>query len=516
MSHSSRIAPYLAEMQREIESIARSYGLDFFETIFEELDYKSMNEVAAYGGFPTRYPHWRYGMEYEHLSKSYEYGLSKIYEMVINNDPCYAYLLEGNSLVDQKMVMAHVYGHNDFFKNNFYFSRTNRRMIDGMANHATRVRRHVERIGIDKVESFVDVCLSLDNLIEPHSVYAHKQKAASAETHHPEERVAATEVPRMKAKSYMDRYINPPGFMDAQRKKLETERDKERRHPERMERDVLLFLIENAPLESWERDILEIVRDEAYYFAPQGMTKVMNEGWASYWHSKILTEKALKASEIIDYAENNAGVMATSPGQLNPYKLGVELYRHIEERWDKGRFGKEWDECDSFAARQSWDLRLMQGRKKIFEVRKLYNDITFIDEFFTEEFCRDNHFYSFGFNERSGNYEVESREFKKVKSKLLERLTNFGQPVVLVEAGNFENRTELLLRHRHEGVDLRVDHARDTLEALCRVWKRPVNLVTRVEGKGKLMRYDGREHSEKTLDYVEGADTSFPHAGPVK
>ncbi|MEO6950232.1 MAG: SpoVR family protein [Polyangia bacterium] len=516
MSRSSRIAPYLADMQREIESIARSYGLDFFETIFEELDYKSMNEVAAYGGFPTRYPHWRYGMEYEHLSKSYEYGLSKIYEMVINNDPCYAYLLEGNSLVDQKMVMAHVYGHNDFFKNNFYFSKTNRRMIDGMANHATRVRRHVERIGIDKVESFVDVCLSLDNLIEPHSVYAIKPKAARADTHHPEEVVPATEVPRMKAKSYMDRYINPPEFMDAQRRKLEVERDKERRHPERMERDVLLFLIENAPLESWERDILEIIRDEAYYFAPQGMTKVMNEGWASYWHSKILTEKALKASEVIDYAENNAGVMATSPGQLNPYKLGVELYRHIEERWDKGRFGKEWDECDTFAARRSWDRRLMQGRKKIFEVRKLYNDVTFIDEFFTEEFCRENKFFSFGFNERSGNYEVESREFKQVKEKLLTRLTNFGQPVVLVEDGNFENRSELLLRHRHEGVDLRVDHARDTLEALARVWKRPVNLVTRLEGKGKLMRYDGHDHSEKSIEYVDHADTSFPHAGPVK
>ena len=158
----------------------------------------------------------------------------------------------------------------------------------------------------------------------------------------------------------------------------------------------------------------------------------------------------------------------------------------------------------------------MQGRKKIFEVRKLYNDVTFIDEFFTEDFCRENKFFSFGFNERSGNYEVESREFKKVKEKLLTRLTNFGQPVVLVEDGNFENRAELLLRHRHEGVDLRVDHARDTLEALARVWKRPVNLVTRLEGKGKLLRYDGRDHSEKSVEYVDHADSSFPHAGPVK
>ena len=214
---------------------------------------------------------------------------------------------------------------------------------------------------------------------------------------------------------------------------------------------MLLFLIEHAPLERWERDVLEIIRDEAYYFAPQAMTKIMNEGWATYWHSKIMTEKALSASEIIDYADHASGVTASSPGQLNPYKLGVELYRHIEERWNKGQFGKEWDECDDMAARKSWDRRLGLGKKKIFEVRKLYNDITFIDEFFTEEFCRSNKFFSFGFNERSGNWEIESREFKKVKDKLLFRLTNFGQPFIYVEDGNFENRGELLAQAQARG-----------------------------------------------------------------
>src|SRR6201991_2904657 len=150
---------YLWKEQEKIEKIAAGEGLDFFPTVFEILTYDQMNEIAAYGGFPNRYPHWRFGMEYERLSKSYEYGLSKIYEMVINNNPAYAYLLEGNSLVDQKMVIAHVLGHVDFFKNNYYFSKTNRKMIDGMANHATRVRRHIERLGLDKVESFIDSCL---------------------------------------------------------------------------------------------------------------------------------------------------------------------------------------------------------------------------------------------------------------------------------------------------------------------------------------------------------------------
>ena len=137
------LPPYLHDIQREIEGYARDYGLDFWDCEFEILDYKKMQEVAAFGGFPVRYPHWRFGMEYEQLSKSAEYGLSKIYEMVINNNPSYAYLLEGNSLVDQKLVMAHVYGHVDFFKNNFWFSKTNRKMMDEMANHATRVRRNI-------------------------------------------------------------------------------------------------------------------------------------------------------------------------------------------------------------------------------------------------------------------------------------------------------------------------------------------------------------------------------------
>src|SRR5512139_2678483 len=125
---------YLRVEQEKIEKIAREYGLDFFPTVFEMLTYDQMNEIAAYGGFPNRYPHWRFGMEYERLSKSYEYGLSKIYEMVINNTPAFAYLLEGNSLTDQKLVMCHVYAHVDFFKNNFAFRSTDLDSYGAIAN----------------------------------------------------------------------------------------------------------------------------------------------------------------------------------------------------------------------------------------------------------------------------------------------------------------------------------------------------------------------------------------------
>jgi stage V sporulation protein R len=500
---------YLRTEKERIEKIARDFGLDFFPTIFEMLTYDQMNEIAAYGGFPSRYPHWRFGMEYEQLSKSYEYGLSKIYEMVINNNPAYAYLLEGNSLTDQKLVMAHVYAHVDFFKNNFCFKSTDldqqgafidpvrradgydpdRKWIDKMANHGARLSRHIERHGINKVESFIDQCLSLENLIDPWAPFSGRRaKIEEGDEDKP------VEVPKLAAKEYMDSYINPEEYLEARKKKLEQKRP-ERRVPEHPERDVLRFLLDHAPLDRWERDALEVIRDEAYYFVPQKQTKIMNEGWASYWHSRMMTEKVLNASEIIDYADNNAGVMATAPGRLNPYKLGVELYRYVEDRWNKGRFGREWEECTDLDAKRSWDMRLGLGRQKVFQVRALYNDVTFIDEFLTPEFIIDQKMYTFGFSGRNDRFEIESREFKEVKEKLLFQLTNFGDPYIRVVDANYGNRGELLLDHHHAGMDLRGDYAKETLHALVRVWKRPVSVSTKVDNKPVLLRYDGKEHT---------------------
>jgi len=889
----TRLPPHLSDIQREIEGYAKGFGLEFYETIFEVLGYDEINMVAAYGGFPNRYPHWRFGMEYEQLSKGYEYGLSKIYEMVINNNPSYAYLLESNMDVDQKLVMAHVYGHVDFFKNNYSFQHTNRKMMDEMANHATRLRRIIDKVGIEPVEMFIDRCLSLENLIYQHAPHFPPKPRDEA----PEQPI---EVRGFKTnREYMSQFINPKEFLDEQRKKLEDERAQKKKFPEKPERDVLLFLIENAPLERWEADVLAVMREEAYYFAPQAQTKIANEGWAcihaeslvfsphglvpmsevvtsgaqvsdgesvrnvygrniirdhatisirtrrglkltgsnnhrvldpdgvwrsldeltigatirvsggagvwptervglswapprrltraaaaeragvhpktfskflrggtvrkaaavsaiaeaflsddnstsllpskrtavaipdevspdlgafsgyligdghisrvkrnlglttadeecvehfaqlanhlfgapctvkwddgryrvllhsetisefmvealglthgpsarekkipsvilrsprevvapflrayfdcdgyagkqgvilstssevmseqvqllllnfgilsrrrpqkdgcwhvqilgssaekflkeigfglprkqqaltdyvhqrkwfkqekwedeiveithgradvydisveethryaacgfinhnSYWHSTIMTTKALKDSEIIDYADHHSGTMGTRPGAINPYKLGIELWRHIEERWNKGRFGKEYDECDDLRARRAWDKKLGLGRQKIFEVRKHYNDVTFIDEFLTADFAAEQKLFVYGFNEKANRWEILDREFQKVKRKLLQQLTNFGQPIIEVIDGNFENRGELLLAHRHDGVDLRIDYAKDTLVNLQAMWRRPVGIVTRIDGKGVLMRYDGRDHTDRKVE----------------
>ncbi|MFU8803714.1 MAG: SpoVR family protein [Bradymonadaceae bacterium] len=491
------IPPHLQEIIVDIRKVAEDFGLDFFETIFESVDYKQMNEIASYGGFPTRYPHWRFGMEYEQLSKSYEYGLSKIYEMVINTDPAYAYLLEGNHLVDQKTVIAHVYAHVDFFKNNYYFSKTNRRMVDEMANHGARIRRYVDRQGIEAVENFIDTCLSIDNLIDYYSPFIERRRKPE-DLDDPER----LEVPKFKSKDYMEDFINPQSYIDEQKQRMAEEAEQAKQFPRDPERDVMLFLLEHSPLEGWEADILSMMREEAYYFAPQGQTKIMNEGWASYWHSKILTEKVLDCSEIVDFADINSRVMFTAEGQLNPYKLGVALFRDIEDRWNRGRFGKEWDDVEDLERKLSWDKELGLGMEQIFRVRKLYNDVTFIDEFLTEEFARENKLFTFGYNRKSGNWEIESKEFAEVKEGLLTSLTNFGQPFIFVRDGNYRNRSELLLHHKFEGTELRVDYARGVLEALHRIWKRPVNLETMMDDKGQLLSYDGTEHKEKSITYT--------------
>ena len=499
------MANLTSDLERErvkIEKAARAAGLDFFDTIFELVTYDQLNQIAAYGGFPVRYPHWRFGMEYESLSKSYEYGLSKIYELVINNDPCYAYLMEGNEFLDQKLVMAHVFGHCDFFKNNFWFSPTDRKMMDNMANHATRVRRYMDRYGVEAVENFIDLCLSLENLIDRYAPYNPKRKMQEA-PRPPAEEGVEEEAPRpghLKVhRRYMESYINPPQYLAEQRRLRSQEESRSQLFPEKPERDVLGFLMHYAPLKPWQQDIISIVREESYYFAPQGMTKIMNEGWASYWHSKILTEKIMNDSEVIDFADRHSGTMAMSPMGFNPYKVGIELFRNIEERWNKGQFGKDWEECDDLKAKKNWDRKTGRGREKIFEIRKHYNDVTFIDEFLTEQFCVEHRMFVYKFNKRTGQFEVDTRDFAAIKKKLLFQLTNFGQPIISVVDANHNNRGELLLTHLFEGVEMQPDYMQETMKNLFKIWSRPVALATVLDGEPKLISFDGSEFKHQSL-----------------
>jgi stage V sporulation protein R len=495
----------LDELVRKIEGYARSYGLDFYPVIFELVDFKKMNEVASYGGFPVRYPHWRFGMMYQYTEKSYQYGLHKIYEMVINNNPCYAYLLSSNKLVDQKIVIAHVFAHCDFFKNNAYFKNTNRRMVDEMANHGVRVEQYMARYGYETVERFIDICLSLENLIDPNALFLDRKSWREERSDVSDEDGEIRSVPKFRAKPYMDDFVNPPEYLEEKRRSMEEARQKKRRFPEREEKDILMFLIEYAPLPNWKRDILSMIREESYYFAPQAQTKIMNEGWATYWHAKIMTEKCLDDSELIDYADHHSGTLGGQPGVINPYKLGYELFKDIEFRWNTGRFGKEYEECEDLQKKSKWDLGLGLGLQKIFEVRAIYNDMNFIDDFLTDEFCREHKLFTYRFNPKTGYYEIDDRSPEKIKEKLLFSLTNMGHPYITIVDANYGNRGELYLKHRFDGVELRLDYAQATMENLFEIWTRPIHLQTVLGEETVLLTYDGSEHKRQAIPEAAAA-----------
>jgi len=498
MNRSKPIEGELLRLKEEIEQYAIGYGLTYHPVVFEVCNYDTICILASLGGFPSRYPHWRFGMDYDQLSKGNTYGFQKIYELVINTDPCYAYLLSSNRIVDQKLVMAHVYGHADFFKNNAWFRNTDKSMMDVMANHGTKIRKYMNRYGQDRVESFIDAALSLENLLDVNILFETSQVVRQREEL---EKTAKEEALKDDDDGDISQALK--SFM---RSKARTEKKDEPVAPPEREfdykaidegakgtRDIMRFLMNNAPIEEWQSDIIGCLREEAYYFLPQRMTKIMNEGWASYWHSKIMTNKALNSSEIIDFADIHSGVMAMSQKSINPYKIGIELFRDIEHRWDTGKFGKEYLECTDMNKKHNWDMKLGLGKEKIFEVRKSHNDITFLDEYFTEEFCVRQQIFTYKYNPRTGRNEIDSREFKDIKAKLLQQLANFGQPLIEIESSNYNNRGEILLKHIHRGVDLDLSFASDTMKNIYLIWKRPVNITTVVEEKELVYCYDGKD-----------------------
>jgi stage V sporulation protein R len=442
MTRSTSLPPHLEDQARSIEAIAREEGLDFFDVHFEMLYAKDVNAIASYGGFPVRYPSWRFGMEYERMEKGRKYGLARIYELVINNDPAVAYLVRTNAAVEQKLVMAHVFGHADFFKHNVWYAPTDRKMLDRMADHGTRLRGFIDDLGQDRVETFLDRALSIESLVDPFLPLAsHLRQRRPGDA----ERTSTAA-----ARPTLDEVLEAP-----------SRRPVGSRLPTY---DVIGYLAEQAPLADWQREILRIVRAEAYYFAPQRMTRIMNEGWASYWHSRILTGGVLDASELVDFADCHSGATAAVPGQLNPYKLGIDLYRTAE--------------------RKGMDL---------FRLRRIHNDASFVDELLDEEFAEKSELFVYGRNGRTGRTEVLERSFKEVKEKLLQELAWGGLPQIELMDADFEGRGEIHLVHHHDGRDLELASAGETLKGIAEVWGRPAHLSTQEEGQGRRLTSDGKQ-----------------------
>lgn len=474
----------LRKLLPEIYKKVSEFGCDFHPTVVEMLTYDEISEIAAYGGFPVRYPHWKWGMEYESLQRGYVYGMHKIYEMVINASPVYLYCLDSNTLVDNVTVVAHALGHADFFKNNIYFSQTSQNMMNQLANNGTRIREYMSRWGKERVTEFIDHVLRIETLIDFSKSWERKKIKNpiikdERKYRHPS---------RLKSKQdhdYMDDYLNPQDWINDQQEKIKKIETAEYldifNNPTK---DIMRFIRDYAPLKPWEADIVAMLYDESMYFAPQRLTKTINEGWASFCDYNIMAKEGFSAlgqdhesSGIIEYSHHKMGVLG-GKYSMNPYKLGFCLFLDIEERWNKGQFGPEWENCENIREKENWDKKLGLGREKVFEVRKFYNDLTFIMEFFTPEFCEKYEFFEWK-KYPNGEYKIESRDHKKIKKKLIQRYTNGGLPEIYLTDSNHKGKGILFLEHKSDGRSLYDPYIRPVIRSLRYLWKNEVCLSTK-------------------------------------
>jgi stage V sporulation protein R len=449
-------------------------GLDCYPQEFEICDHGQMLAYMAYSGMPSHYPHWSYGKAYEKLKTLYDHGVSGIpYEMVINSSPALAYLMRDNSLCLQILTIAHVYGHNDFFKNNFTFKSTRAEFTIGTFKaHADRVRRYVDRpsIGYDKIESLMDAAHALS--LQCRRNLAVKKLSEEAER----DRMAAASIPA------------PDPFQSIHRRQQPVEPDM-RRVPPVPDEDILLFVRDHNPfLADWERDVLTIVHEEAQYFIPQIETKIMNEGWASFFHKRILESLDLPQDIRIEFIVRHNQVLRPVPGGLNPYHLGFKIWEDIERRGND----PTPEERESLPPGKT-------GRDLLFETREVDRDSSFLRRWLHEQLMRDLDLFRY---EPKGEDLVVSDVsdedgWKQVKDTLLKSVGMASMPVIRVEDADYNHNRTLLLVHAHDGRDLQLDYAEKTLGYVHRLWGHEVVLETSVNGKRTFLTFGDRGFSAK-------------------
>lgn len=452
----------------EITEIATKFGLDFFPMRYEICPAHIIYTFGAYG-MPTRFTHWSFGKQFHKMKMQYDHGLSKIYELVINSNPCYAFLLDTNSLIQNKLIVAHVLAHCDFFKNNVRFSNTRRDMVESMTATAERISNYELIHGKEEVERFLDAVLAIQEHIDP-SIFKNKQLD--------DEFVEDIEEGKLSRKTIYDDLWD---LENNENKERTMTSNKRRKIPPSPEKDLLLFILEySQELEDWQQDILTMMREEMQYFWPQLETKIMNEGWASFWHQRILREMDLSTGDAIEFATLNANVVQPSKTTINPYYLGLKIFEDIERRYD--------NPTEEMKKR---GIKPNSGREKIFEVREIESDISFIRNYLTKELVEQEDLYLF---EKQGkDYKISNKDYEDVRDQLISMRVNGGFPYIVVENGDYLRNGELYLLHLFEETELDVRYLENVLPYIYQLWGRIVHLETYVENKHIIYSYDGKK-----------------------
>ncbi|MGN2336893.1 SpoVR family protein [Clostridium cagae] len=433
----------IEEWNDKIEKKVIEYGLDFYNQEFEFIDFNEMLGYESYVGMPSKYPHWSYGKAYEKNKMLYSLNLTGLpYEMVINSDPCLAYLMKENTLLLQILTMAHVYGHNDFFKNNRLFKEgTNAKYaIEMFKLDADIIRRYINNpsIGYEKVERILDAA---------HAIRYQIGRVIGVK------KLSHEEIKQSMIKDYESKLDNR-GILNQDEKIEFPDLDK---IPIEPEDDVVDFIIKYGDLQEWERTVLKIVKRETEYFLPQMETKIMNEGWASYTHYNILKELNLPDGLHFEFLKRHNDVIAPIVGGLNPYYVGFKIFEDLDKKY---------------------------GKEKIFEVREIERDSSFLRRYLTRELCEELNLFEY--NKRTFDIVVEEvsdeEGWKAIRDNLSYTCGIGGIPYIRVIDLNIKDYT-LTLQHVFDGRELELNYAKETLKYIQELWGKKVRLITKDSDK---------------------------------
>ncbi len=477
-----------------IRHTAERFGLDTYPNQLEVITGEQMMDAYASVGMPVNYRHWSYGKEFISTEKNYRRGhMGLAYEIVINSNPCISYLMEENTMPMQALVIAHAaYGHNSFFKGNYLFRMWTdaSSIIDYLVYAKNYVADCEEHHGLEAVEEFLDSCHALAN----HGVDRYRRPSRKS--------LAQELAERKDREAYAQRQINDLWRTLPKRSDRGEEVLQAKRFPEEPQENLLYFVEKNAPLlEPWQREIVRIVRKVAQYFYPQRQSQVMNEGWATFWHHRILNtmydEGHLTDGVMIEWLKSHTNVIAQPPigsraySGINPYALGFAMYTDIkriceapteeDKQWFPEISGSDWVPTLDHAMRN-------------------FKDESFIGQYLSPKLMRDMRLFTILDDENDSELEVSAIHdeggYRRVRESL-SRQYDLGQrePNIQVWNVNLRGDRSLTLRHFQHNNRPLADSAEEVLKHMSRLWGFAVHLES-VNGAGDVTKQWSVEPTE--------------------
>jgi stage V sporulation protein R len=471
----------LKKLEKRIYEIARENGLVFRDIEFDVVPAEKMFEIMAYG-MPGQISSWKYGRDYEKTRTIYEkMGVGLPYEVVVNTDPARAYLMKDNTIALQALIIAHVVGHVAFFTMNKYHAENDENIASRLANASKRFEEYERKYGIDIVEETIDA---------GHALMLHSTPWLKEET---ESEKLERLFERMKQRKH-DKGDTEFGDFFEDDTQADIDREKwnhrlymtlKKKTPVQPTEDLLRYIIDHSRnLADWQKDILEVVRSWGQYVWPNIKTKYMNEGFATYWHEKILrqlfNEKLLTAEEHAECNYSNSLVKAMSPFSMNPYLIGCEIWEDVVKRWNKGRHGNDWHDIQDHDTKINFDNKAMKGMEQMFKVLRTSNDWMFMNNFLTNDLVKKLKLYMYV---KQSNYVVEElvitdHQADEIRQIIIKSFSNGGVPRIFVTDGNYLDSGELYLKHEHIGMPLHPEYSQKTLEHIRFLWGEKCTLET--------------------------------------